>query len=34
MWEKSIEGNIAQVTVNKNGYVAVTIVDTSYKTTI
>ena len=26
-WEKSIEGNIAQVTVNKNGYVAVTIVE-------
>ncbi len=33
-WEKSIEGNIAQVTVNKNGYVAVTIVDTSYKTVV
>ena len=32
--EKSIEGNIAQVTVNKNGYVAVTIVDTSYKTVV
>ena len=33
-WETEIEGNIAQVTVNKNGYVAVTIVDTLYKTTI
>ncbi len=34
VWEKSIEGNISQVVVNKNGYVAVTIVDTLYKTTI
>lgn len=34
IWEKNIEGNIAQVVVNKNGYVAVTIVDTLYKTTI
>ena len=25
-WEKSIEGNISQVEVNKNGYVAITIV--------
>lgn len=33
-WEKEIEGNIAQVHVNRNGYVAVTIVDTSYKTVI
>lgn len=33
-WETEIEGNIAQVTVNKNGYIAVTIVDTLYKTTI
>lgn len=33
-WNKSVEGNIAQVTVNKNGYVAVTIVDTSYKTVV
>jgi len=33
-WEKNIEGNISQVHVNKNGYVAVVIVDTSYKTVI
>lgn len=33
-WEKKIEGNVSQVVVNKNGYVAVTIVDTLYKTTI
>ena len=32
VWE--IEGNISQITVNKNGYVAVTIVDTSYKTVV
>ena len=34
LWETEIEGNISQVSVNKNGYVAVTIVDTSYKTVI
>lgn len=34
VWEKEIEGNISQITVNKNGYVAVTIVDTIYKTVI
>ena len=34
VWETEIEGNISQITVNKNGYVAVTIVDTSYKTVI
>lgn len=33
-WETSVEGNISQVHVNKNGYVAVVIVDTSYKTVI
>ena len=33
-WEKTVEGNISQVSVNKNGYVAVTIVDTSYKTVV
>ena len=33
-WEKIVDGNISQVEVNKNGYVAVTIVDTSYKTVI
>ena len=33
-WESSIEGNIVQVHVNKNGYVAVVISDTTYKTVI
>lgn len=33
-WEAQIEGNISQIHVNKNGYVAVVIADTSYKTVI
>lgn len=33
-WENSIEGEISQVHINKNGYVAVVIVNTSYKTVI
>ena len=33
-WEAEVEGIISQVHVNKNGYVAVVIVDTSYKTVI
>lgn len=33
-WEADVEGNISQVHVNKNGYVAVVITDTSYKTVI
>lgn len=33
-WETEIEGNISQIHVNKNGYVAVVIVDTSYKAVI
>lgn len=33
-WEAEIEGNISQVHVNKNGYVAIVITDTSYKTVI
>ena len=33
-WNTSIEGNISQVNVNKNGYVAIVIVDTSYKAVI
>ena len=33
-WESSVEGNISQVHVNKNGYVAVVIVDTVHKTVI
>ncbi len=34
VWETEIEGNISQITVNKNGYVAITIVDTIHKTVI
>ena len=34
IWERNVEGNISEINVNKNGYVAVTIVDTSYKTII
>ena len=34
VWETEVEGNISQISVNRNGYVAVTIVDTSYKTVI
>ena len=34
IWETEIEGNISQIEVNKNGYVAVVITDTSYKTVI
>lgn len=33
-WESSIEGSIEQIHVNKNGYVAVVISDTTYKTVI
>lgn len=34
IWENSVEGNIAQVNVNKNGYVAVVITGTIHKTAI
>lgn len=34
IWENSVEGNISQVYVNKNGYVAVVISDTIHKTVI
>ena len=33
-WQANTEGNISKVYVNKNGYVAVVITDTSYKTVI
>ena len=33
-WETEVEGNISQVYINKNGYVAVVITDTSYKSVI
>ena len=34
VWQKDIEGRIDSVNVNKNGYVSVTILGTSYKTVI
>ena len=34
VWEKKVEGNISQIKVNKNGYVAIVIANTSYKTVI
>ena len=34
VWENQIEGNISQVYVNKNGYVAVIISGTSYKSVV
>lgn len=34
LWETEVEGNISQISINKNGYVAVTIVDTLYKTVV
>lgn len=33
-WEANVEGSISQVHVNKNGYVAVVMTDTNYKTVI
>lgn len=33
-WEQTVEGKISQIHVSKNGYVAITIVDTTYKTII
>lgn len=33
-WEAEVEGNISQVHVNKNGYVAVVITDTIHKTVV
>lgn len=33
-WENEIEGNISKIVVNKNGYMAVAITNTSYKTVI
>lgn len=34
VWESQVEGNISQIHLNKNGYMAVVIVDTSYKSVI
>ncbi len=31
VWQKSIEGSVTQVSLNKNGYVAIAISDTTYK---
>ena len=33
-WENNVDGEISQIHINKNGYVAVVIVNTSYKTII
>lgn len=33
-WEKEIEGSISRVAVNKNGYSAIVITDTSYKSIV
>ena len=34
LWDKQLEGNISQVSVNKNGYVSVILTGTTYKSTI
>lgn len=34
LWQKNIEGDISTISVNKNGYVAVAVSNTGYKTTI
>ena len=34
IWEDEIDGNIAQIYINKNGYVALIITDTSYKSVV
>ena len=34
LWKGEVDGNISQIHVNKNGYMAVVITDTSYKTVI
>ena len=34
LWEDKVEGNISKICVNKNGYMAVVISDTSYKTIV
>ncbi len=31
VWQKSVEGNISQISLNKNGYVVIAIADTTYK---
>lgn len=33
-WEDEVEGNISQIYINKNGYVALIITDTSYKSVV
>lgn len=34
VWEKSVEGNLSKVTVNKNGYVSAIVTGTTYKSII
>jgi len=34
MWQKNLEGNISNISLNKNGYVSVSLTGTSYKTIV
>jgi len=34
VWQKSLEGNISNISLNKNGYVSVSLAGTSYKTIV
>lgn len=34
IWQNEIEGNISSINVNKNGYVSITILGTTYKTVV
>lgn len=34
LWQKDLEGEISDICINKNGYIAVSISDTSYKTIV
>lgn len=34
LWDNKVEGNVSKISVNKNGYMAVVISDTSYKTIV
>ena len=34
LWENKVEGNVSKICVNRNGYMAVVIADTNYKTVV
>ena len=34
VWQKDLEGEISNISINRNGYIAVSIADTSYKTIV